>query len=684
MSSHSNILRGCALLTGSLVVSPLFGAEATPKFESTELFPSWAQALKLSNTYTSISGSETAYQARTGKSKLGSSGIEDLSYGRDLAKDVSMSFDGHAMWGDGDYLGHLKLVKNEVGTLDFGYKSFTSFYDGLGGFFPLNNAFNPLQDRDLRLVRGKLWVEGTFGMPDMPKVTVRFVNETRDGQKDTSILGDSNLTGLPTTPANNATRKFIAGYLDIDETHRQLDFRVSHTFGKTSANLGVIFDHIDNSDTRFMRRFTNEGAATDRVLAQNESYDTDTVTVNGGTDTSFGSKFSISTNFSYSHSKSDIGGYRQDAVGYLPTFPFVDLNAKSKTNIYLGRIALKLKPFSDFFVEAALRAEDRYTKTDGTYRRITGSSAAALNQSKYGENSKLVETSYTPSLEVRYTGIKKVLLYANGSYRYLDGDEQVVSPFASAVAGVASTDDIQEDQGRYSVGANWLPCAFFTVRSEAFIKNHENHFMGYGNSLGTSYVTGYKLKGAKLTLNIKPHETLSLVLRGETQNGDMEVTRNTLATYDSMDARNRIFGASLTWSPIKQVYLQANGSLVYSYTSTAYPRAGGAANTRLRNADNNYTTQSLVAGFAVAESTDVELEYSNYHCNNFHAEIASTAMPYGTSAREDAVTVGVKHKLTDRLRVNAKIGYINSRDDSLGGQANFKAKLGYVFLEYAL
>ena len=54
------------------------------------------------------------------------------------------------------------------------------------------------------------------------------------------------------------------------------------------------------------------------------------------------------------------------------------------------------------------------------------------------------------------------------------------------------------------------------------------------------------------------------------------------------------------------------------------------------------------------------------------------------AVKEYTVTAGVKHKFTDRIMGNAKLGYINSRNETTGGNTNFKGPLVYVSLEYAL
>jgi len=79
-----------------------------------------------------VSGDKAAFDARTGMPSAGSGGIEDLSYAKDLSKDVSITVNGHALGGAQDYLGDLKLSFNDVGSIDTGYKRFRTFYGRVG------------------------------------------------------------------------------------------------------------------------------------------------------------------------------------------------------------------------------------------------------------------------------------------------------------------------------------------------------------------------------------------------------------------------------------------------------------------------------------------------------------------------------------------------------------------------
>ena len=103
----------------------------------------------------------------------------------------------------------------------------------------------------------------------------------------------------------------------------------------------------------------------------------------------------------------------------------------------------------------------------------------------------------------------------------------------------------------------------------------------------------------------------------------------------------------------------------------------------LRNADNNYTSGSFVTGMVVDKETDASLQYSFYRANNFKAPTNATQF-YGAGVKEYTVTAVVKHKFTNRLVGEAKVGYFDSKNDTTGGNTNFKGPMVYVSLTHAL
>ena len=501
-----------------------------------------------------------------------------------------------------------------------------------------------------------------------------------------------------------------------------------HKLGNTELEFSILRNWTDSDNTRYSNRYpgelkpfpaipTNPASIVPANLANNPVSGFDQQmskakiwNYTGKFVTKFTDKVSIFGGLNYQDAQADIAGNRQmtltirttpgvvNAVGGFvgasgrPPYSYkTDYGSTSET-VLTGNLGVTYKPIKDMYLNLALKGED--LKMDGvnqvTYNSnginqatgvVTPLNVAAPNSSNRSE------TSWTPELDVRYSGIKGLSLYGTIDYRHAPGKESGSSAGVGtggiASAPVVSSDNSKENHGHYKIGANWKVNSLVTLQAETFLKDHVNSYTGFGSSLGDRFIMGYQFRGYKLTGIVKPLPTLTFTSRYVGQKGTMDTTVDFGSKYEAMDSKNHLFGETIDWNPTKQFYMQANLNIVFSTTSTAYPRAGGLANEVLRNADNNYWNGSIVAGFALDKATDAQLVYTCYHADNSQAALVAT-LPYGTVVDEYTVTLGLKRKLTDRVMGNAKVGYFNSKNESTGGNTNYRGPMAYVSLDYAL
>ena len=157
-------------------------AAATPSLQAaaaTDDFANFESYIKLSGYTPWIDGNTAAYQKRFQTRDVGAAGVEDLHLLRDL-KNSTVTLDGRALFGAEDYLLHLNVTKEGVGSFDAGYSSFRTFYDGIGGFFPLNERFfalNPEHSPPIEVVSGQ-----SSESPSPTGLYSRFVTPTKPGR----------------------------------------------------------------------------------------------------------------------------------------------------------------------------------------------------------------------------------------------------------------------------------------------------------------------------------------------------------------------------------------------------------------------------------------------------------------------------------------------------------------------
>jgi hypothetical protein len=109
----------------------------------------------------------------------------------------------------------------------------------------------------------------------------------------------------------------------------------------------------------------------------------------------------------------------------------------------------------------------------------------------------------------------------------------------------------------------------------------------------------------------------------------------------------------------------------------------GAAQDVLHNSDNNYWNGSLITGFVVDKDTDAQVEATYYRANNYNPSVATSTVPYGYSGTDYSVTAGVKHKFAAKTVGAAKVGYFETKNETSGGNSNFRGPVAYVSLEHA-
>lgn len=481
MNAFSLSLRrtGGLLACAGLAVAAHRLAAADPA-SAPDPFQAYPSYIKISGLAPSVSGNKAAYAERAQNNSDGRVGIEALHIGKDLDKTTTMEIDGHLLYGADDYLGKISFARTDVGSLEIGYKRFRTFYDGIGGFFPLNSYWSPLAQKELHTDRGTFWADLKIARPNEPTLRLTYRDEIRTGQKDSTIWGDTDFTGIPNyrdsanNPPYSPNRKLVPSYIDLDEHLKTFEAVVTHTMDKTAIELSVVWTQTDNSDTRWSNRYPGElkpypalpkTPATqvippDQLNNATHGFDqqsikSNAVTYTGKLETTVSEKFSFFAGLSYQHVSADIGADREMTLDLLtstgktstvggaafvpnvgtktgsvgrPPYSYRMLNGRATENILAGNFGVKLEPAKALFITLAIKGER--TNADGsgdtTYFNnyvvqstgvVTPVNIATPNMSERNE------TAWTPELNVRYSGVRNLTLYGVFDYRNISGDE---------------------------------------------------------------------------------------------------------------------------------------------------------------------------------------------------------------------------------------------------------------------
>ncbi|HXQ81015.1 MAG TPA: hypothetical protein VN775_06875, partial [Opitutaceae bacterium] len=498
------------------------------------------------------------------------------------------------------------------------------------------------------------------------------------------------------------------------------------TVGKTTETFKVTEDWVNNSDARNYIKYPNSNVIADPTVMvhdDQESRKSTTFQVLNQTETKFSDLLALDTGLTYSHLSSENGGswitpaYSATANAVYSAMTAGEIYGGSKLDDYVGNIFLKLTPNPNWLADLGFRDESDVIGSSGGFTNTSlNSGAKTLASTNVTTKDELTYSHYSdhiasPEASLQYTGISNLVLYGSFDDRITRGTQHWINPYAavttsgtglvtlaSAPIGSVFFQDANQDYEDLKVGANWNESSMLTVRAELYRKDHVNKFIGSNDIIGTAsygglYVTGYTFTGLKLSVIFKPLPQLSFSTRYQPQSGDMSVLANPVNgglgnEVTSGKARGQLISESVNWTPNTEVYVQANINVVYNYIQTSYPVVVVSVTPYvpppIENSNDNYISGSALIGFVLDKKTDAQLEGYWQQATDYNPQVAAGGQPYGAGFEISTLTAGLKHKFSDRLMGEGKVGYIRKTDDTTGGFTNYQSPLAYVAFTYSL
>jgi hypothetical protein len=636
-------------------------------------------------------------------------GIQDLHIEGTVSKDILFSLDGHALWDLNDYDVTIQLAKPNFGYIKAGYTEFRSWYDGNGGFFPHNDVFFEPPYPEMHVDRGDAWIELGLRAPEWPEITIRYDHEFRFGQKDSTVWGDTNLTGLAVQPS----RKIIPSFRNLDERRDILSFEASKTIGNTDVLLGMRYEH----DTIDYSLNTERGAGQlppavpppgqQRKVTQKQDDGVDLFSGHGITETRITDNLWFTSGYSYTTLTNDLSGSRifathwDEAFGEpVPTLgsrdhSFIDLagTARIKENVFNAN--LFWMPFDNLAVLTGFRYTHENNDSDSTFLEEeplpNTPPFTPLNPAggfHYGppvpvEGARNSDYNrFAERLEMRYTGVKNWLFYFQGEWEEELGN---VDEFQSFDEEIPLDKDTNALGQKYTIGATWYPTMRLNFSGQYFHRiasYDEDVFSGIYPRLIRQ---DWNVDDFNIRMTFRPKlpgvmGTLALVTRYDfvhtSIDGQWEIfpQEDLLAELQTGEIKQHVISESLNWNPLPRFFLQANFSYVLNQTDTPANDINLDPQTSptVVNFRNDYWTVTSGIGYVIDDKTDFFADYY-FYCANDYFKNAVVAMPYGMGATENAVSATVTRKLNKNMRLLLKYGYFNYRDVTSGGHNNYRA-----------
>jgi hypothetical protein len=645
-------------------------------------------------------------------------GIQDLHFEGPLGKDGLFSVDGHGIWDTNDYDIQIQLSKPKLGYIKAGFTEFRSWYDGNGGFFPHNDVFFPPPFPEMHIDRGDAWVELGLRVPDWPEITVRYSHEFRFGQKDSTIWGDTNLTGLP--PPFDPTRKIVPSFRDIDEKRDIVSLEISKTIGNTDVLLGMRYEHNTNDYSLNFERGAGQlppvvsPPGQQRKVTQTQNDDVDLFSGHGITVTRLTDSLWFTAGYSYTSLQNDLSGSRitglhwDEAFGEpVPTLgrrdhAFIDLAGMAQIKENLFNANLFWMPLESLVILTGFRYTHENVDNESTFLAEEPvpnmPPFTPLNPEggfHYGppEPASGFRTAdydrFAQRLELRYTGIKDWLFYVEGEW---EEDSGHVNEFQSIDEAEEPLDKDTHALGqKYTIGANWYPTMRLNLSGQYFHRiasYDEDIFSGLFQRL---FNQDWNIDDLNVRITFRPKMpvclgTLALVTRYDFVHTSIDSQwfheGEIFAEEQSGEIKKHVISESLTWNPLARFYLQASFSYVLNQTDTPannielVPNEGAT----VVNFRNDYWTVTSGIGYIIDDKTNFYSDFS-FYCANDYFKNAAVAVPYGMGATEYTASATLTRQLTKQMRLLLRYGYYNYRDVTSGGHNNYRAHSLYSGLQ---
>jgi hypothetical protein len=646
---------------------------------------------------TLLSGDRDQFQKQRNQQKDGWGGIENFHFGRDLPHNTSLTADGRALPGNDDFRLDLKLTREEVGFVRVGLQRYRTWFDGSGGWYPPTNLFFHLYDEDLHIDRSDFWFEAGTTRPNALNFNFRYDFTERRGLKDSTEWGDTTLTG------GRGTRSVVPTFLRIREHRHIVRAKLSKETEQASWQIDGRYEKQSEDNSRNIHR--TPGEAPDRYVTQHDGADVDLVMVHGDYETRLGPTLTLATGVAHYDLDNTISGSRIYGDAYDPVFSatmarrqardegFYDLSGTTHMKQTLANLNFMYTPTETLTIVPELRAQRSSWGGGADYVETAVGTTSALLTAQDDMNSDSAKSyrDLTEVLEARYTGAKNLALNAMAELTQSYGTlaEDLIA-LETGVDTIYRTTNFRRDQQRYLFTASLYARPGLSMTAQYYWKGRQNSFSNTRTSTAPvgadrypAYITHQDLEmnDFNFRLSWSPALALRSVTRYDYQDTTLRSQEIGLAFVQSGRIHTHLLGETLTWNPLTRWYVQASGNLVFDRTtSPAHDLTGPAAGIVL-NSDNNYFNGDLSTGYALDDRTDVTVSYSYYRANDF-VNNASVSEPYGADARTQFLSLTWFRRVNANLNYTVRYAYGDSRDNTSGGNNNFRAHTLYARVQH--
>lgn len=616
-------------------------------------------------------------------------GIRDLHYQAEVAKGLQLSLDGRALFDERDYRLRLDLTKEAAWFLRFHASQSRLWSPAAGGGYGPDNHWYTFPGEDVwGLDRTELGVEAGLTRENLPQVTFRYRHRTREGTRDSTTWGMAH----PSTTNPNRALGTSPAFYDLDEVVDTFELDVKHRIKQTDVGLGLRYETADLDNARKVLEYPGEPV--ERKLTDRQGTQYDLFSVHAWTETWLRKNLFLSTGYLHANLDSDFDGSRiygtDFDVGYVPGYPlgYTSLTGGAQQREHVFNANLMYQPHAHWTFIPSLRVQkldaDANTSGQGTL-----GSAGSL----FSARSERDLIDVRERLEIRYTGLTNWSFQAAADWTQSDGSLDELGGLSlvggTGVAPVQRKTDDSRFFQKYSLGARWYATRWATLQAGAYFKRNRYEYDHTTDSTANNSFNRYPAYleyqrfdtwDAHAAFTLRPWTRLNLITRYEFQQSTVDTRPDTasgLGQTESADITSHIVQQSVGFTPWSRLTLQGSWSYVWSEIETPASQVTRA----LLASQNNYWMAQLNALFVVDDRTDLNTGWFYYRSDNFEDTWAD-GLPLGAGVEEQGVTATCTRRLSPRLRLTLRYGYVHHRDETFGQSRNYEAHWVASTLQY--
>ena len=636
-----------------------------------------------------LDGDRPALQRITQHRKDGFGGIENFRLTRE-AKESLFKFEAKLLPGDGTYRLNARFDVTDRYYVDAGFEQFRVWYDGSSGFFRPTGTEFTLFSEDLGLTRSKLWLEAGVYTANKTLFRFRYERRARNGTKDSTSWGDTNLVGA------FGTRNVTPTFLDLDETTDVFTLDVGNDEKEgTKWIVGARYSETKLDNRRNIRRRPFESA--DRIVTSKDEAKNDLFAVNGYYLRQVHEKLTVSAGALRTRLDTHLAGSRIYGQGYDPVFDpayvrrqqrdegFFDLEGEAQLEQTVLNLNAVYLPRKHWTIRPSFRFENLHQAAISEFEETNigaGPAFAANVEGVEAEHDKKWD-EFSEALEIRYTGKPNWTFSANAEWAQGNGTLDEERMLHTGQLTIDRETEYDRRSQKYAFTSNWYAKPGLTFAAQYYYKSNLNDYDARRDNTppGTAdrypaYLTDqdFATNDFNFRVSWRPVSLLGLVSRYDHQQSRIASHEAGLGFVRSSRLVSHILSQSATFSPTSRLYLTGSVNLTYDQMITP-------AIAFVPNADNNYVNGSLGGGYALAKLDDVYLDWSFFRAKNYLDRSVIT-LPYGVDQKTQALYLTWVRRQTAHLIYTCKYGYVTNRDGTWVGRNNFDAHVFYAKVQY--